>query len=540
MFSPKRIRSQMYFGVATLMVIMVVLFFGSLHGLLKFRDLTRRISEQSEESPMVASLGQQVSELRSELWQLNQSGQHLESNPYRQAFIRLSVQSRLHHVEQLLDQFETAVDDDQTGDFGTSETEEEKDLIEQFRHGLKQIRTLTEEPGGPPETFQKKQLFDPLESELANLQTLTTKLPILMQTRMERFSRKAKRQYGTLVTVSSIFGIVALVTIVYLIWGFRNRIARPLEILIAGSREVAHGNYSYRIVLNTNDEVAELASALNAMTENFQRIESDLNQQVQIRTKEVVRSEKMASVGFLAAGVAHEINNPLATIAWSAESLEMRLIDALTDSGILSDQDHPQEIAEMLKNLRRIQDEAFRCKGITAGLLDFSRMGDVQKVPHELNEIIAAVIEMVRPLSKYRDRNIHFYADLPVECICNGQEMKQVVLNLITNALGSVEHGGVVDVSLTRSQDGQSAVLQVQDDGCGMTEEVKTHLFEPFFTRRRDGQGTGLGLSITYQIIADHGGQIAAHSDGPGCGSTFCVTLPLVKNELQSIESVAA
>ncbi len=540
MFSPKRIRSQMYVGVATLMIIMIVLFFGSLHGLLKFRDLTRRISEQSEESPMVASLGQQVSELRSELWQLNQSGQHLESNPYRQAFIRLSVQSRLHHVEQLLDQFETAVNDNQTGDFGPVENDEEKDLVEQFRHGLKQIRTLTEEPGGPPETFQKKQLFDPLESELANLQTLTTKLPILMQTRMERFSRKAKREYGTLVTVSSIFGIVAIVTIAYLIWGFRNRIARPLEGLIAGSREVAQGNYGYRIELDTNDEVAELAAALNAMTENFQRIESDLNQQVQIRTKEVVRSEKMASVGFLAAGVAHEINNPLATIAWSAESLEMRLIDALADSGILSDQEHPQEIAEMLKNLRRIQDEAFRCKGITAGLLDFSRMGDVQKIPHDLNDIIAAVIEMVRPLSKYRDRNIHFYADVPVECICNGQEMKQVVLNLITNALGSVEPGGIVEVSLTRSQDDQSAVLQVQDDGCGMTDEVKTHLFEPFFTRRRDGQGTGLGLSITYQIIADHGGQIAAHSDGPGCGSTFFVTLPLVKNELQSTESVAA
>ena len=99
--------------------------------------------------------------------------------------------------------------------------------------------------------------------------------------------------------------------------------------MVEGSRQVAGGNYDYRIELNSEDEVAELADALNAMTANFQSIKSDLNRQVQQRTKEVVRSEKMASVGFLAAGVAHEINNPMATIAWSAESLESRIQDIL-------------------------------------------------------------------------------------------------------------------------------------------------------------------------------------------------------------------
>ena len=119
----------------------------------------------------------------------------------------------------------------------------------------------------------------------------------------------------------------------------------------------------------------------------------------------------------------------------------------------------------------------------------------------------------------------------------NAQEIKQVALNLITNALGSVEPGGTV--SITVSSENGNAILQVVDDGCGLTEDVKQHLFEPFFTRRRDGQGTGLGLSITYQIVEDHEGRITAESEGPGTGSTFTITLPLV-NELEKVTRHAA
>ena len=107
----------------------------------------------------------------------------------------------------------------------------------------------------------------------------------------------------------------------------------------------------------------------------------------------------------------------------------------------------------------------------------------------------------------------------------NPQEIKQVVLNLLVNAFDSIDGSGHVRVGVRRS--GNEAVLTITDDGCGMTEEVLEHLFEPFFTRRRSGQGTGLGLSIVHRIIADHGGRIAASSTGAGQGSTFRVTLPL-------------
>ena len=200
------------------------------------------------------------------------------------------------------------------------------------------------------------------------------------------------------------------------------------------------------------------------------------------------------------------------------------------------DESRETDIAQMKKYLRQMQDEAFRCKGITAGLLDFARMGDMKKVSTNLSQVIDSVIEMVKPLSKYRERNIRFHADRSMVAVVNAQEIKQVALNLITNALSCVPEGGTVTITLKRS--GTNAELQVVDDGCGMTDEVMLHLFEPFFTRRRNGQGTGLGLSITYQIIEDHGGKIMPFSDGPGKGSTFVVTLPLRASESYEIKKV--
>ena len=222
-------------------------------------------------------------------------------------------------------------------------------------------------------------------------------------------------------------------------------------------------------------------------------------------------------MGFLAAGVAHEINNPLASIAMCAESLESRVDDCIAA-------EHPDR--ELVSNyLRMIQSEAFRCKEITEKLLDFSRIGDVQRHHHELGEIVQSVIDMIRHLGKYHGKQIEFTPHEPVLVEVNPQELKQVVLNLLTNALDSVDAGGVVRAEVSAEQG--EAVLQVVDNGCGMTPEVLDHLFEPFFTRRRGGQGTGLGLSITYRIIADHQGTIEAKSDGPGNGSRFIVRLPL-------------
>ena len=308
--------------------------------------------------------------------------------------------------------------------------------------------------------------------------------------------------------------------------------------LLNGGRTIARGDFEHRIDLDGNDEISELASVLNSMTARFLEIRNNLNEKVQQRTREVVRSEQLASVGFLAAGVAHEINNPLASIAWSAEALESRLHEILHSYAQPSPTpDSANEIDVLRKYLKRIQDEAFRCKGITEKLLDFSRLNDSQrKQPTDVTELIDDVIALVQHLGQYRNKRIDFSSRPELIASVSPTEFKQVVLNLLTNALDSMNDGGCVRVRL--SSLGQTLQLLIEDDGCGMSEEVLRHLFEPFFTRRRDGRGTGLGLSISYRIVQDHGGAIVPHSAGPGKGSRFEVTFPLDGDSDQAHEFI--
>jgi len=499
----------MIFGVITMLIIVGMLSFASFQGVNKFRELTKSVRERSMELPEAAELGNQVSRLRSLLSQLNHQTPELAINQVDQSHFML----QLMNVENALRNYETQLQNSQAADPRIAN----------------RIKRIADEEDITAWVWHREQIYTPLESELSELQSMAAEIPVFMQQRMDRFAARARTEYHTWFGITAFLVFAAFGFIGLLIWKFSARIIRPLEILVAGSREVAGGNYNHRIVLNSEDEVAELGEALNSMTANFQSIQQDLNEQVKQRTKEVVRSEQMASVGFLAAGVAHEINNPLASIAWSAESLESRIEDILAPRTPLTTEQMQTEIDDMKSYLRRIQDEAFRVKGITGSLLDFARMGDAKKTAQPLNELIESVIEIVKPLSKYRRRNITFKSADVVTAVIKEQEIKQVMLNLLTNALGSVDENGNVSIELIANDN--TATIRFRDDGCGLCDEVKQHLFEPFYTRRRDGQGTGLGLSISYQIMQEHGGSIEAQSGGPGTGATFTVTLPLVSNE---------
>ena len=544
MLEKRRIRSQMYFGVAMMLVIVVVLSISSFHGSLKFRKLIKSARGRAYEMPLVAELAVKISQLRAtigdiagaapcDVYQSATNNLPIDELPDGSlTSIRHDLLSVRNAFENYRYQLENADTDNPLGN-----NEQELEFVEHFHEAITKIEAVAE---GSERNWiwNGPRSLDELKNNVDELQIQTSQLPKFLNQRLDDFAKSARTEYHVWMTLSAIFTCSAVLLLYILIQRFNQRIFRPLEILVNGSRIVANGRYNHRIELETNDEMAELAGALNAMTSNFQEIKRDLNQQVRVRTKEVVRSEKMASVGFLAAGVAHEINNPLASIAWSAESLEARIHDILDPDQTQSELEQQQQIADMKKYLRRIQDEAFRCKGITSALLDFSRMGDTKKQSTNLTEIVQTVIDMVRPLSKYRDRKITFDSDPTTHALVNSQEIKQVVLNLITNSLDSVTQGGNVNIRLERND--KFAVLVVRDDGCGMSNEVLQHLFEPFFTRRRDGQGTGLGLSITYQIIQEHGGQIVPHSAGPGKGATFTITLPLVENEEAKTRKIAA
>jgi two-component system NtrC family sensor kinase len=382
-------------------------------------------------------------------------------------------------------------------------------------------------PGEPP-AVRRRAMLRNVAPELDALAELTSALPSFLQDRLHDLASEVRTRYRTLIIVtwaSATAAAALLATIAGLTYRW---VFRPLRQLGHGSRRVAAGDFGYRIQLDTRDEMAELADALNDMTARFQEIRDDLDRQVQSRTREVIRSEQLASVGFLAAGVAHEINNPLASIAMCAESLEGRL-QSLAPAADEDDARVARRYVEL------IQAEAFRCKAITEKLLDFSRLGEVRRQATALTALVADVAEMLRHVGRFKGRSIEIEEGQDVLVMANPQELKQVVLNLLVNALDSIEESGHVRVVARRapvpesSYGGGEAVLTVSDDGCGMTPEVLEHLFEPFFTRRKSGQGTGLGLSIVHRIVTDHGGRIEVSSAGPGLGSTFRVTLPLAE-----------
>jgi signal transduction histidine kinase len=381
----------------------------------------------------------------------------------------------------------------------------------------------------------------------------------LLTDRMRTLRSEVRASYNAWIAIILSSGLALLLLIGFAFWFLRKQVVQPFKELLRGSRRIAAGDFDHRIILTSRDELSELAEAQNKMTSLFVEIKRNLDQKVRQRTQEVVRSEQLASVGFLAAGVAHEINNPLASIAWSAEALESRLHDLLHcvegpldsssgNSRETSEQSSPKtstvnetsvpspqpphaglptdDLKILSRYLKKIQDEAFRCKGITERLLDFSRLGESQgRQAANIYDCVADMVELVSHLGQYRNRSIGFIGDEDCQAWVNPTEVKQVILNLLTNALDASEDGQEIRVRL--SCDSQEFRLIIEDDGCGMTEEVIQHLFEPFFTRRRDGRGTGLGLSITYRIVQDHAGTLLPESSGAGQGSRFTLTIPI-------------
>lgn len=347
---------------------------------------------------------------------------------------------------------------------------------------------------------------------------------------IDQYSASTRKSSRKLLNMAIICGVIAIALSLTLLLGFFSLVVKPFKTLIGGARLVAGGHRNHRIYLGTEDELDELAAVLNEMTSGFQAkmeelrsINDNLDREVRARTVEAIQNEQLASVGFLAAGVAHEINNPLAAIAWSAESLQSRIAEPPFSQG--HDDFDPEDTRSTLAgNLQVIEEEAYRCKAITEKLLEFSRPGNNKRVKTNLVTLVEDVVQIVSKVSDYRSTPISVVANEEVIASINPQEIRQVVLNLLTNALQSLDGSGSVRIDVTKSA--ENSTIRVVDNGCGMSPEVKRNLFEPFFTQRRNGGGTGLGLSISRRIVMQHGGSLQAHSGGEGTGSTLELSLP--------------
>jgi two-component system, NtrC family, sensor kinase len=231
----------------------------------------------------------------------------------------------------------------------------------------------------------------------------------------------------------------------------------------------------------------------------------------------VARAEKLAAVGRLAAGVVHEINNPLATIAACAESLEKRI-----EEGAFSDSPDAEDLREYLGLIR---DEAFRCKTITNGLLDFSRLRAGQRVPVSMTDVVKAAARLVT--HQQRGENIGIEVEAPADLpqvSGDVSQLQQAVVALATNAIDAMPEGGTL--TLKALQSGARILVEVKDTGIGIPPENMTKIFDPFFTTKDIGRGTGLGLAVCYGILSDHGGRLDVRST-VGVGTTFTITLPV-------------
>ena len=391
---------------------------------------------------------------------------------------------------------------------------------------------------------EKEQIKDGIERIWVTSNDLVGVIYGDLNNRQKQAEEASSFNRGLVLTIC-IAGIILLAS---LLPGFYKWTFGPIRNLKQGTDQIAQGDFHHHIDVKSGDEMEELAAAFNHMTEQLREIYGDLERQVNERSRQLVRSERLASVGFLAAGVAHEINNPLASIAFCSEALEHRLNELFAQIGqtlsrptlMQTTESKEQQDRDKIKRyVEMIQREAFRCKEITQKLLEFSRGGDRKFEPVDICDVVRGVLDIAEHLENCRGKQLHYDPPAPLVAFINAQEMKSVILNLVVNALESMEEGGELTIS-QRQRDGM-AEIYFTDTGCGMTPEILENIFEPFYTQSRTGKGTGLGLSISHRIMNQHGGEIAASSPGPGHGSTFVVRVPLRPSDTplsQSTEDV--
>jgi two-component system, NtrC family, sensor kinase len=312
----------------------------------------------------------------------------------------------------------------------------------------------------------------------------------------------------------------------------------PLRDLEAGAKRLSSGNLDEVIPVRSPDEFGQLASSFNAMTTALRNSQAELRdwartleQKVEDRTRqlrvaeaEAAQAEKLASVGLLAAGIAHELNNPLTGILTFSHLIRKKMPDGSTDA----------------EDLDLVIGETKRCASIIRRLLDFAREKTPEKKFCDLNQIIEETARIIERPAHLQDIEMTMDLDPALPAVwVDGNLIKQVIMNVLVNAQHAIEGGGSITVRTRRCstpmspEPGAAAVPMVQidiaDTGCGIPESNLKRIFDPFFTSKEVGKGTGLGLSVSHGIIKAHGGAIKVEST-VGKGSTFTIYLPVEPN----------
>ena len=329
--------------------------------------------------------------------------------------------------------------------------------------------------------------------------------------------------------------VITAAVLSVLIWFTRKRIKDPLHSIIAASEAVSAGEVNTRLAIGPHllDDMKKVSNAFNNMLDNLDRAASELenwSKQLEYKVQkkseelsevqnELINVERIASLGKLSASVAHEINNPLSGI--------------LIYTKLIHKQIENQEISQMkreniLKQLKLIESETKRCGDIVKGLLDFSRKDQDDFENKHLNEILQGTYELM--MHHIRIANITFLTDLSASrdiIWCSPNQIKQACIAIIVNASEAVSEKGEIIIR-TRNTDNNSVRLEISDNGCGIPPEDIPHIFQPFFSTKRDARGIGLGLAIVHGIVTNHSGKIEVDSV-VGRGTTVSLIFPLKK-----------
>jgi len=328
----------------------------------------------------------------------------------------------------------------------------------------------------------------------------------------EKFMDMQKRAIAWFLGIMFAGMIMALVISSFLAEG----VLQPIKGLVRASHRWANGDLEYRVKTTRKDEIAELAETFNLMASSLKERDDKLREHA---TQQIMKSERLATLGQLAAGVAHEINNPLGAVLMYTHLALEDLKEGPGKAGTEQD--------VLCENLQKAVTEASRCKDIVKGLLDFARQTEPKVEESDVNETLERTLGMVENQALFQNVKITkvMCASVPKVLMDVGQ-IQQVFTNIVLNAAEAMEGKGELKVTTRMAPDNEYIEIELADTGCGISPENREKIFDPFFTTKEVGRGTGLGLAISHGIIARHKGTIAVKSE-LGKGTSFIIRLPL-------------
>ncbi|MGC2195782.1 MAG: ATP-binding protein [Terriglobales bacterium] len=340
----------------------------------------------------------------------------------------------------------------------------------------------------------------------------------------------------------TLFALIAISLLVGLfVW---RLVGQPLKHLKDGTKQLADGNLGYQLGLESTDEVGELASSFNRMSLQLRSANEEivawaktLEDRVDQKTRELKRAhehvlhvEKMATIGKMAAVVAHEINNPLSGILTYARLLKKWIQRGEAETSKKKD-------AEQCLDL--IAEESRRCGDLVKNLLTFSHTTPMNVQTTDLNSVVDRGLRLIAHQLELNGVELHreLPGDLPA-IHCDPGQVEQVLLALVMNAIDAMPRGGNLWVSTRLQGEATGLAIQVRDDGSGIPAEILPRIFEPFLTTKETGKSVGLGLAVSQNIVEAHGGRIEVQSE-LGRGTTFTVTLPIESNGAPGVTAMA-